>query len=185
MTELPCQVVLSLPDVHPLTRDCPLRCEVQSLKGFYSPSVSDGNSFIRDGGESRFLTGAVGRWGILLHPCGSGHSPWLILSWLCAEVGSVAQHTAILGTHELNPDVWFCPTVAPLHIQWSTQPSGRIKRFSVRLTKTHKAEMFSRFGPPLGEGEWLAVRLLPRRRPATLRVPVPGVATLFIPLDTI
>jgi len=181
MFELPCQAVFSLPDVHALTPDCPLRCEIQSLKGLSSPSVGVANGHLRKGQESLYLSGALARWGIFLHPKPPGFAPWLILSYLYAEVGSPAQHTSVLALHELQPAVYWCPTPAAIHIQWG---ENRVKRFSVRLTKTHKREMFSEFGSPSAEGEWLAVRLLPRRRPAALRIPAPGALTLFIPLDT-
>jgi len=181
MIELPCQAVFSLPDVHALTLDCPLRCEVQSLKGLSSPSGGVANGSLREGSESTYLSGALARWGIFLHPKPPGFSPWLILSYLYAEEGSPAQHTSVLSLHELQPDVFWCPTPAAIHIQWG---ENRVKRFSVRLTKTHKREMFSHFGSPSAEGEWLAVRLLPRRRPAAIRIPLSGALTLFIPLDT-
>lgn len=122
---------------------------------------------------------------ILEHKLDTGVHPYLYLSVLLTGEYAVPRHEAALYQCEPRTLVtprWFGPLRC--HTRWQPHKKSALFALTTHLTPEWLTACYDHYGAPDpgGGGHWLALRLLPRRRPCAVRLPDPLTLQVFIPL---
>ena len=181
MKDIPCHLVLSVKDGLASSYETPLDINVRGLRGFDPPPSVDRDSPY----DVIHLPGEKAAFGVMMVRGKDGLTPWFLLSWLpTVQSFDHAEHTKHVCRYELAPEIVWAPMPVSITMTWRKRDMG-LMRFNGYLSRANKMAVVHHFGSPTGHAEWLAVRLLPRRRPATMRVGDDGAGLLYTPLDTI